>query len=144
MSDKGGFHFGAPFIVQLPGTGKPLSEHPVTPLAQAMELTDRMRRMAARHTFAYGDLCVEKAGMAILKAEPVLAFVRMLDLNVFHDQQIFTEYVKDHTIDRIDCIVAVLSPDSTFIFFSLHHTALLEPYTPIDPEAKAPSEEPGA
>lgn len=121
-----------PFIAQVLGAEQePLpTSHPIDPLAQAMELTDRLERMAADHTFEYGMLCRQKRGLGPLRTDPVLAFVRYLDLSSTIDQQIVADHIREHMINTVDCIVAMLGDKSECIHFLVGSAALLEPYEP--------------
>ncbi len=127
------------FTIELPAPRrrrpKQDRSHPVHPLAQAMELADRMKRLVWVNTFEPGQLCKEKAGLSIFNDSPILVYCRPLSMNDFQDREIVRDYIQKHIINRIDCIVGRLHDDSQCVMFLPHWTALLEPYEPPTEEA---------
>jgi hypothetical protein len=120
------------FMIPLPTGGErkrnEKREHPVQPLAQAMELTARYQRAKIAYAVLPGMLCVEKSGMAMFPDKPVLMLWRMLDATDWLDQVIIKDCIDRLSISRLDCIVARLSDDADHITFCPHDTELLEPY----------------
>ena len=127
------------FTIELPAPRKRRAKqdrsHPVHPLAQAMELTDRANRLLDVSTFQPGQLCKEKAGLSIFNDDPVLVYCRPLLMNDFQDREIVRDYIQKHIVGRLDCIIGRLADDSASVMFLPHWTALLEPYEPPAEEA---------
>ena len=119
----------------MPSRGKPRKTHPVQPLAQMMELRDRYERSQIKHDLQAGMLCVEKVGLGYFSDRPVLMLWRILDVESWLDREIIKDHVREVAINQVDCIVARLSDDASYLQFVPHAMERLEPYTEL-PSAK--------
>lgn len=103
-------------------------KHPLDPMAQAMELTDRYKRARLKHDLKPGDLCVEKAGLQFFDDGPVLILWRVLDPDDWCDQQIMKDYIRKEWSNGVNCIIGRLDDDAHRVFFVPHMIEFLEPY----------------
>lgn len=115
---------------------KKLRQHPIDPLAQAMELRSRFQTVHGdtlqfpQHT-AVGRLFKEKAGVRRYLHDPVLIVWRMLDMEDSQDWEIVKDYIsKFHVLDRFDCVTGMLNEEGTTVMAQPHSLCLLTPYIP--------------
>lgn len=92
-----------------------LLEHPIHPVAQAMELTDRFRRATNAAPLAPGMLCREKRGMGVLRRNPVVMLWRWLDPADVVDREMLKAYMIKHVSNRADCVIGFLDQDGELV-----------------------------
>lgn len=112
-------------------------EHPVHPIAQALELQDRFRRASCKNHFAPGDLCRCRRGFIDVKSDPILMYWRTLHATDFQDQKIISEWLDKHYVLYVDCIVGMLTDDGSSVIFLPFCSALLEPHDPRSKDGEA-------
>lgn len=115
-------------MVQRPRRRRHRGDHPIMPMAQAMELEDRWKRAQVDHNLQPGTLCVEKPGLGMFPDRPVMILWRKLDTDVWFDRLIMKDFVRESHANRVDCIIARLDNEANTVFFLPHSMELLEPY----------------
>lgn len=102
----------------LRGGGEEALQHPMDPMAQAMELRDRWGRYNQNHDprLRPGALCREQRGMSTNRLNPLLLmFWRWLDITDPQDRMLIKDCINDRMVDRLDCMIAYISERGNLI-----------------------------
>lgn len=111
-------------------------DHPIHPLAQAMELRDRFRRAHVKAALEPGMLCREKPGMAALKTSRLIIFWRWLKPEDTQDALIIEDAVANKAVNCTDCMVGFLDHEGDLIVVCFESWRL-EPCAEFDAEVPA-------
>lgn len=100
-----------------------------TALAQRMELRSRWEAFNRRDDLKPGDLVMEKPGMGFLKPEHTSTHVfmlwRLLDMGDPIDRMICRDWVENHVVDTLDCLVVHISDGGHSLYWQPHSLAQL-------------------
>ena len=99
------------------------------PEAQVANLRAAWEHYTSPKSFTPGQLVKERKGLGVLKSEPVLIFVRKLDLSVPEDEGIAASSHSNLRWNKVDCIIAFCGTSGTVDFHCMD-SDLLEPYEP--------------
>ena len=119
-------HPFAAFLQQQTGEDEPT---PMMPEAQAENLRAAWKHYTSPKSFTPGQLVKERKGLGVLKSEPVMIFVRKLDLTVPEDEGIAASSHSQLRWNKLDCIIAFCGTEGTVSFHCMD-SDLLEPYEP--------------
>lgn len=107
-------------------------ERPIRPLveAQILELQRRYTDyVSSSADLVPGDLVVERDGMGVLTNEArkdvVLILWRTLDEHDWQDRELIKDWIAEHEVNRLDCILAYVDADGGGLTFMLHELARL-------------------
>ena len=119
-------HPFAAFLRQQTGEDEPA---PMMPEARAENLRAAWEHYTSPKSFTPGQLVRERKGLGVLKSEPVMIFVRKLDLSVPEDEGIAASSHSNLRWNKVDCIIAFCGTEGT-VGFHCMDSDLLEPYEP--------------
>lgn len=100
--------------------------------AQHMELAARWDAYNEPHDLKPGDFVVEKRGVGMKKPSSVILMMvwRLLDMNDPNDKLLAEQRISEYPVNRLDCIVAWLTDDSSTLVFEPHELARLQRWAP--------------
>lgn len=113
---------------------QPTMRHRLSAEAQEANLVSMWAEYSKDKMFKAGDILREAPGMTTFSDNPVLLFVRYLDLDggadSVHDRMLLREFLVHRPgYGRIDCIVARTTDAGTSMFVA-HSSRQLIPYVP--------------
>lgn len=97
--------------------------------AQVANLQAAWEHYTSPKSFTAGQLVIERKGLGVLRAEPVMIYVRKLDLSVPEDEGIAASSHNQLRWNKLDCIIAYCDTEGT-VGFHCMDSDLLEPYAP--------------
>lgn len=120
-----------PFAQVLSGMNRQSDEPPkMLPEAQVANLRAAWEHYTSPKSFTPGQLVTERKGLGVLRAEPVMIYVRKLDLSVPEDEHIASGSHNQLRWNKLDCVIAFCDASNGTVGFHCMDTDLLEPYAP--------------
>jgi hypothetical protein len=101
--------------------------HKLAPEAQAENLRAAWAYYSSPKTFTPGQLLRGRVGLGVYKKDPVLLYVRPLDLSHEFDRLLVQDSVERLSWAKVDCICAQATDDAGVVFLPCD-SDLLEPY----------------
>jgi hypothetical protein len=105
------------------------SKHPLSDEAQAYSLTDLFISYTATAELIPGALYKQKEGMGFFNDDPVLTYLRPIDMEAPADQEMVNALLKDCSVSKLDIVIMRLSHSGQMIW-SPFDSSMLRTYTP--------------
>lgn len=119
-----------PMFEMFSGMNRQSDEPPkMLPEAQVANLQAAWEHYTSPKSFTPGQLVIERKGLGVLRAEPVMIYVRKLDLSVPEDEGIAASSHNQLRWNKLDCIIAYCGTEGA-VGFHCMDSDLLEPYAP--------------
>lgn len=101
--------------------------HKLAPEAQAENLKAAWAHYSAPKAFVPGQLLRGRAGLGVYRKEPVLLYVRALDLTHEIDRMLVEGATSQGHWNKLDCVCAQVSDEAGLVFMPCD-SDILEPY----------------